>query len=47
LAATFPAKLCTRAEAGPEESAHIVIGNDDPSNPVIIRWQPPNIRRLE
>jgi MoxR-like ATPase len=30
-----------RAEAAPEEHAHIVIGNDDPGQPTVIKWQPP------
>ena len=33
--------LPRQAEAAPEEHAHIVIGNDDPAEPVVIRWQPP------
>jgi uridine kinase len=37
----LPGQALYRAEAAPEEHAHIVIGNDDPGEPVIIRWQPP------
>jgi uridine kinase len=37
----LPGQAPYRAEAAPEDSAHIVIGNDDPPNPVVIRWQPP------
>jgi len=37
----LPGQALYRAEAAPEEKAHIVIGNDDPAQPVIIRWQPP------
>lgn len=37
----LPGQALYPAEAAPEDSAHIIIGNDDPQNPVIIRWQPP------
>ncbi len=28
-------------KATPEDTAHVVVDNDDPRHPVIIRWQPP------
>jgi uridine kinase len=37
----LPGQALYRAEAGPEEHAHIVIGNDDPGQPAVIKWQPP------
>jgi uridine kinase len=37
----LPGQALYQAEAAPEGSAHIVIGNDDPQDPVVIRWQPP------
>lgn len=38
----LPGQALYQAEAAPEDTAHIVIGNDDPGNPAIIRWQPPD-----
>jgi len=38
----LPGQALYRAEAAPEEHAHIVVGNDDPAEPVIIRWLPPH-----
>lgn len=38
----LPGQALYRAEAAPEEHAHIVIGNDDPAGPAIIRWLPPH-----
>lgn len=37
----LPGQALYRAEAVPEDTAHVVIGNDNASNPVIIRWHPP------
>jgi uridine kinase len=37
----LPGQALYRAEAAPEDRAHIVIGNDDPSRPVVIAWRPP------
>lgn len=36
----LPGQALYQADAAPEESAHIIIGNNDPWNPVIIGWQP-------
>ena len=43
LARYLPGQALYRDEAAPEDTAHIVIGNDDPQNPVVIKWQPPRV----
>ena len=41
LSRYLPGQALYRAEATPEDTAHVVVDNDDPRHPVIIRWQPP------
>jgi uridine kinase len=37
----LPGQALYRAEASPHECAHIVIDNDDPRSPNIVKWKPP------
>lgn len=37
----LPGQALYRAEANPQGVAHIVIDNDDPTSPHILRWEPP------
>ena len=37
----LPGQALYRAEAAPEDHAHIIIGNDDPANPAVVRWHQP------
>ncbi|HUZ51094.1 MAG TPA: AAA family ATPase [Streptosporangiaceae bacterium] len=43
----LPGQALYRAEAAPQDTAHIAIGNDDPDHPVVIRWQPPGFSARE
>ncbi|WP_457025938.1 hypothetical protein [Geodermatophilus sp. SYSU D01119] len=37
----LPGQALYRAEARPAGSAHVVVDNDDPAAPVVLRWAPP------
>lgn len=37
----LPGQALYRAEAAPHDAAHIVIDNEDPASPLIVKWEPP------
>jgi uridine kinase len=37
----LPAQMLYMADVNPREVAHVVVGNGDPSRPLVVRWNPP------